>query len=251
MTALVARTSTRRRPARARRGSAARLSASSRGATTCARCGGAASSSARCCCRWGLARCSPLRGLDPRVRRRRRRFRATWHRRRSRSSTSRQWRRCRRRRACTWSTCDRGPAALRADRRVRDRPGHLAGRSARDRGRLDDPRQQRLVRHRDSTPTRKRCSTRCCSRPSAQAGTYRRTWPRGSSTPATVVAVDENGRPLRGELDRRLLPGALRLHAAVRDEHLHHQRLPAPVGDRGEGEPRRRDRARRRCRHCR
>ena len=56
----------------------------------------------------------------------------------------------------------------------------------------------------------------------------------------TTVSVE--GDPVIGRRRGGLVRGAHRVRRAVRGQHLHHQRLPAPVGDRGEGEPGRRDR---------
>ena len=54
---------------------------------------------------------------------------------------------------------------------------------------------------------------------------------------------DDRGRGGLRARRRRRHRRAHRLRGPLHGQHLHHQRLPAPVGHRGEGEPRRRDRA--------
>ena len=120
------------------------------------------------------------------------------------------------------------------------RRGALDGRSGIER--------QRHARRQDAgargAAARRRCSSTCRAAAadrhpgaSRQCVTGRRRPRRASRSRSAAVAASF------------LVP--VRLHAAVRDEHLHHQRLPAPVGHRGEGEPGRRDRAQLGARRCR
>ena len=67
----------------------------------------------------------------------------------------------------------------------------------------------------------------------------------------TVTTVDTTGEEVSGLDIAAGIAVPIVFVGLFMIEHLHHQRLPAPVGDRGEGEPRRGDRARAPSPRCR